>query len=51
MEFDFVVGYRRHAHRIVHGYDVVNFDIVWSIVRNDLPPLIVELDRLIDGGR
>ena len=43
-----IVGMR---NRIVHGYDVVNFDIVWSIVRNDLPQLIVELDRLIDGGR
>ncbi len=39
-----VVGFR---NRIVHGYDSVNFDIVWAIIQNDLPSLICELDRIV----
>ncbi|MGB2936947.1 MAG: DUF86 domain-containing protein [Phycisphaerae bacterium] len=31
-----VVGLR---NRLIHGYDDVNFDILWTIVQDDLPPL------------
>jgi len=27
-------------NRLIHGYDTVNFDILWTIIRKDLPPLI-----------
>ena len=30
-------------NRIVHGYDQVNFDILWAVVRSDLPPLVAHL--------
>jgi uncharacterized protein with HEPN domain len=30
-------------NRLIHGYDEVDFDILWDVVRHDLPPLIAEL--------
>ena len=33
--------------RLIHGYVDVNLDIVWSIVTQDLPPLIAELEKLV----
>ena len=36
-----VVGMR---HRLIHGYDLVDYDILWDTIRHDLPGLIAELD-------
>jgi uncharacterized protein with HEPN domain len=36
-------------HRLIHGYDSVDFDILWNIVEVDLPPLILELSRIVEG--
>ena len=33
--------------RLIHGYDVVDFDILWSIILTDLPPLVEELERIL----
>lgn len=35
-------------NRLIHGYDSVNFDILWTIVQEDLPPLIEQLQRILD---
>jgi uncharacterized protein with HEPN domain len=35
-----IVGMR---HKIVHDYMEVDEDVVWSVVRDDLPPLITKL--------
>ena len=35
-------------NRLIHGYDTVNFDILWTIIRKDLPPLIEMLERIVD---
>jgi uncharacterized protein with HEPN domain len=35
-------------NRLVHGYDVVDLDILWNIIQDDLPPLIAELERIVD---
>ena len=32
--------------RLIHGYDDVNHDIVWTILTMELPPLIAKLKRL-----
>lgn len=34
-------------NRLIHAYDDVNFDVLWTIVQQDLPPLIAELERVL----
>lgn len=36
-------------NRIVHGYDSVSEDIVWSIIVKDIPKLEVEIKQLLDS--
>ena len=38
-------------HRITHGYDVVDYDILWDTVQEDFPPLIAALDKALEGAR
>ena len=40
-----IIGTR---NRIIHGYDKVSDDLVWSIVINHLPKLKEEVKRLLD---
>ncbi|MBN1489575.1 MAG: DUF86 domain-containing protein [Phycisphaerae bacterium] len=40
-----MVGLR---NRLIHGYDAVDLDILWDIVRDDLPPLIDELEVIVN---
>ncbi|MFW6118912.1 MAG: DUF86 domain-containing protein [Planctomycetota bacterium] len=40
-----IVGLR---NRLVHGYDSVDLDILWAIIRDDLPPLIATLEDVLD---
>ena len=43
-----IVGLR---NRLIHGYDNIDYDIVWEIVTTDLPVLVSELSRsLPDQG-
>ncbi len=37
-------------NRPVHGYASVDHDIVWTVVREDLPALVRELERALSGG-
>ncbi len=37
-------------NRLIHGYDIIDYDIVWQIVVEDLPPLVVALDCILDRG-
>lgn len=39
-----IVGMR---HRLVHGYFEVDLEIIWSTVRNDLPPLVARLQEIV----
>ena len=34
-------------NRLIHGYDTVNMDILWTIVQEDLPPLIEQLEAIV----
>lgn len=34
-------------HRLIHGYDSVDLDILWEIIAADLPSLIKELDKIL----
>ncbi len=40
-----IVGMRHH---LVHGYDLIDLDILWQVVHDDLPDLIVELKKIFD---
>lgn len=35
-------------NRLIHGYDTINFAVLWRIVQDDLPPLIRDLDVILD---
>jgi uncharacterized protein with HEPN domain len=39
-----IIGLR---NRLIHGYDSVDFDILWEIATQDLPPLIAALERVV----
>ena len=34
-------------NRLIHGYMDIDLDIIWTIVTQDLPPLIKSLERVI----
>ena len=34
-------------NRLIHGYDSVDFDILWAIISNDLPILIGQLEKIL----
>lgn len=34
-------------NRLIHGYDSVNFDILWTILQEDMPPLIARLEDIL----
>jgi uncharacterized protein with HEPN domain len=38
-------------NRIIHGYDTVDYDIVWKILSDELPMLIAALERAVPGHR
>ena len=40
-----IIGMR---NRLVHGYDVIDFDLLWDTMTDDLPPLIAELERILE---
>jgi uncharacterized protein with HEPN domain len=40
-----IVGLR---NRLIHEYDSVDFDILWQIVSDDLPPLIAALEKALE---
>ena len=35
-------------NRLIHGYATINFDILWTIIQDDLPPLIEQLEAIIE---
>ena len=39
-----IIGMR---NRLIHGYDVVDLDIVWQTVTEELPPLITILEKIV----
>ncbi|MBC8336840.1 MAG: DUF86 domain-containing protein [Anaerolineales bacterium] len=34
-------------NRLIHGYDAIDFDIMWLIIQSDLPELIKQLENII----
>ncbi len=42
-----IIGLRQ---RLIHGYDAVDFDILWQIVTQDLPPLVEALKAIVSSN-
>jgi uncharacterized protein with HEPN domain len=36
-------------NRLIHGYDSIDFDILWAIIKNDLPKLIYQLENILEA--
>jgi uncharacterized protein with HEPN domain len=39
-----IIGMR---NRLIHGYDVIDYDLLWDTITNDLPPLIAALEQIV----
>ncbi len=39
-----VIGMR---NRLIHGYDSVDLNVLWDTVELDLPPLIMQLEKIL----
>jgi uncharacterized protein with HEPN domain len=35
-------------NRLIHGYDNVSLDLVWLVIQDDLPPLVREIETMLD---
>jgi len=42
-----IIGMR---HRLIHGYFVVDYDIVWDIVSKELPELKKKIRKMLEEG-
>ena len=40
-----IVGMR---NRLIHGYDQIDLHILWDTIEDDLPPLITELEKILE---
>lgn len=38
-----IIGMR---NRLIHGYDVIDYDLLWDTIKTDLPPLISKLEMM-----
>ena len=38
-------------NQLIHGYDDIDFDEVWLIIQDDLPPLISQLQAIVTAAR
>lgn len=37
-------------NRVIHGYDLIDPDIVWEIATHDFPTLAAEIEKILDGS-
>jgi uncharacterized protein with HEPN domain len=35
-------------NRLIHGYDAIDYEIIWQILRYDLPKLVLSLERILE---
>jgi len=38
----------RFRNRLIHGYDVIDFEIVWAVIKRDIPRLRQEIETLLN---
>lgn len=37
-------------HVLVHGYDILNHELIWNVIENKLPTLLQEAEELLGAG-
>lgn len=42
-----IIGMR---NRLIHGYDIIDYNLLWDTVANDLPPLIMSLEEIFNDS-
>lgn len=42
-----IIGMR---NRLIHGYDVIDLDLLWDTITNDLPPLVQALEGILEDA-
>jgi len=42
-----IIGLR---HILVHGYDLINSETIWQIVKNHLPILQLEIEQILKSS-
>lgn len=40
-----IIGLR---NRLIHGYDAIDYEILWNILNHDLPELVQSLERTLE---
>lgn len=35
-------------NRIIHNYDGIDYEIVWKVLKNEIPKLIQQIELIID---
>ena len=48
IEWSQIIGMR---NRLIHGYDNIDYDILYQTIKKDIPPLIVELEHVVKSGK
>jgi uncharacterized protein with HEPN domain len=43
IEWGQIISFR---NRLIHGYDAIDLDIMWSIIQSDLPKLVEKLEKI-----
>lgn len=43
-EHERIIAFR---NRLIHGYDLVDDELVWDTIRNEVPALLAEVEELI----
>jgi uncharacterized protein with HEPN domain len=44
-EYTKIIGFRNH---LIHGYDLIDYDVVWDVIENFLPNLISEVEAHLE---
>lgn len=44
VEWGNIIGMR---NRLIHAYSAINYDVVWDVAVNNVPMLVVELEKLL----
>ena len=35
-------------NRIAHNYDGINMDLIWGVIKEDLPELVAQIDKILE---